>query len=53
MTDSIQHGFIMGTSCLIKLIAFCDETIGFVDKGTIVDVVWTFDIVSHSILVAN
>lgn len=53
MTDSIQHGFIMGASCLIKFIAFCDETIGFVDKGTIVDVVWTFDIVSHSILAAK
>lgn len=52
---SIQHGFIMKTSssCLTKLIVFCDEMIGFVDKGRIVDVVWTFDIVSHSILVAT
>jgi len=49
----IQHGFIMGTSCLPKLIAFCDEMIGFVDKGRLVDVVRTFDIVSHSILGAN
>lgn len=53
LIGSIQHGFIMGTSCLIKLIAFCDELIGFVDEGRIVDVVWTFDIVSHSILVAK
>lgn len=53
LIGSIQHGFVMGTSCLTKLIAFCDEMIGFVDKGRIVDVVWTFDIVSHSILVAK
>ena len=53
LIDSVQHGFSMGTSRLIKLIASCDEMICFVDKGRTVNVVWPFDIVSRSMHIAR
>lgn len=43
----------MAISCLTKQIAFCDEIIGFVHKGKKVDALWTSDILSHSIFVAE
>lgn len=53
MIGHIQHGFIKGKPCLTNLIDFCNEMIGFMGKERILDVVWNFGMVSHSILVAK
>lgn len=40
VTGSSQHGFMKGKPCLINLIVFSDELIGFVDNGKSVDIVY-------------
>ncbi|TRZ09732.1 hypothetical protein HGM15179_017378 [Zosterops borbonicus] len=51
---SSQHGFNKGTSCLTNVIAFYDETTGWIDVRKGVDIVYldfskAFDTVSHDI----
>lgn len=53
MIRSSQHGFTKRKSCLTNLIAFYDETHGWIVKGRAVDVVYfsnVFDTVFHDIL---
>lgn len=53
MIRSSQRGFMKRKSCLTNLIAFYDETRGWIVKGRAVDVVYfskVFDIVFHDIV---
>lgn len=50
-----QHGFMGGTSCLIKLISFYDRVTHLVDQGKSVNFIFlnfinAFDTASHIIL---
>ena len=46
---SHQHAFTKGKSCLINLIAFCDEMTGW--EVVYLDFSKVFDTVSHNILI--
>lgn len=58
MTGSSQHTFMKGKSHLTKLLAFCGELAGVVDKGTAVNVLSlnlgkVFDTVPHNSLIGK